>query len=280
MKSSFYFAGLAVILSLMVVAAFFVSSDVTRLATSLILGVSLLAWSVLFSRPQQAQLAAIRETLQAYAIGDRGRRLPAESFGELRAVAAAVNDVGASLSEHDDPNLGPIRSTSRGVQAAATPDRKAPAPVSAVTTAAIDPAEAGVGEVRRLPRLRTPVPTTMLDEAKRQSAIPESVRAQSERPAIAAVHNDTVIDSASRLPEHAPTLTPLPAAKDLERLFLEFQDKRQAAGLDDDGLDFPSFADTVASESERLLAEHQCRAVRFDILVADGDVSLRPRLIR
>ncbi|HEY1097983.1 MAG TPA: MXAN_5187 C-terminal domain-containing protein, partial [Myxococcota bacterium] len=88
-----------------------------------------------------------------------------------------------------------------------------------------------------------------------------------------AVSTDTVI-------EPAPALE-LPTRDELQKLFDEFLREKKAArqieGLD---VDFDAFAETIRSESERLVAEHHCRGVRFEVAVAEGEVSLRPRLIR
>jgi len=73
----------------------------------------------------------------------------------------------------------------------------------------------------------------------------------------------------------------LPGRQELQALFEEFRREKRGAGQGDNGdLDFDAFAETILSESERLVVEHQCRGVRFEVAVADGEVSLRPRLLR
>ena len=73
----------------------------------------------------------------------------------------------------------------------------------------------------------------------------------------------------------------LPGRTELQALFEEFRREKRGAGQGDNGdLDFDAFAETILSESERLVVEHQCRGVRFEVAVADGEVSLRPRLLR
>jgi hypothetical protein len=102
---------------------------------------------------------------------------------------------------------------------------------------------------------------------------------------------DTIIESApepeqpelpvQREPEQLPELPELPSRDELQKLFDEFlREKRAARQLEGLDVDFEAFAETIRSESERLIAEHRCRGVRFEIAVADGEVSLRPRLIR
>jgi hypothetical protein len=105
---------------------------------------------------------------------------------------------------------------------------------------------------------------------------------------------DTIIESApepeqpelpvqpepEQLPE-LPELPELPSRDELQKLFDEFlREKRAARQLEGLDVDFEAFAETIRSESERLIAEHRCRGVRFEIAVAEGEVSLRPRLIR
>lgn len=90
--------------------------------------------------------------------------------------------------------------------------------------------------------------------------------------AVADDGNTTVVEAApSELPTH----------EDLLALFDEFRREKRGAGQSDGvDVDFDAFADTILAESERLVAEHQCRGVRFEVAVAEGEVSLRPRLLR
>jgi hypothetical protein len=73
----------------------------------------------------------------------------------------------------------------------------------------------------------------------------------------------------------------MPSRDELQRLFDEFRREKRAAGQGDSiDVDFDAFAETIIGESERLILEHRCRGVRFEVAVADGEVSLRPRLLR
>ena len=73
----------------------------------------------------------------------------------------------------------------------------------------------------------------------------------------------------------------MPSRDELQRLFDEFRREKRAAGQGDSiDVDFDAFAETIIGESERLIVEHRCRGVRFEVAVADGEVSLRPRLLR
>jgi hypothetical protein len=92
-----------------------------------------------------------------------------------------------------------------------------------------------------------------------------------------------VIEPARPAPVSIPPLTnaQLPGRDELHVLFNEFVQAKKAAGVDDGlDVDFDAFADTIRGESERLIVEHACRGVRFEVAVAEGEVSLRPRLVR
>jgi hypothetical protein len=71
-----------------------------------------------------------------------------------------------------------------------------------------------------------------------------------------------------------------PDTDELRALFQEFVKEKKAAGGGDVDVDFDAFAETIRSECDRLIAEHKCRGVRFEVAVAEGEVSLRPRLLR
>ena len=72
----------------------------------------------------------------------------------------------------------------------------------------------------------------------------------------------------------------LPSRQELKTLFDTFLVKKQDNDENTDDLDFELFAETLLSESERLITDHQCRGVRFEITVDAGEVSLQPRLMR
>ena len=59
--------------------------------------------------PTVARLDELVEALRAFARGERQTRVNPVDFAGLADVARAVNDVGASMCENDDPNLGPIQ---------------------------------------------------------------------------------------------------------------------------------------------------------------------------
>jgi hypothetical protein len=90
--------------------------------------------------------------------------------------------------------------------------------------------------------------------------------------------NDTVIDDAPASEGEPPSEARLPDDEELRGLYQEFV--TQKGGQEDTDFPFETFQETIRAEAERLLAAHQCRGVRFEVAVADGEVSLRPRLLR
>jgi hypothetical protein len=350
-------------------------------------------------QPTVSRLDELVEALRAFARGERHTRVHPADFAGLADVARAVNDVGASLCENDDPNLGPVQRKVRE-KAPARPPSEEPRP-SATQPERVGPPRTPprrppiiegdeVGEVRKRQRPRetaptsptqasstatstaapttpttptapTPPPATPSAPASTPSAIdvvvdsqvgpaettppttppqpivePEGVaeprvsrknRRKAKRaasmaaslkpssssslphPAIGA-DDDDVTDTGGQTisasgsgegqPEAAPEIASpapstegpatviepaaspaLPSRDELQRLFDEFRREKRAAGQGDSiDVDFDAFADTILGESERLVAEHRCRGVRFEVAVADGEVSLRPRLLR
>jgi hypothetical protein len=328
----------------------------------MIVALGVCVWVVL--SPTMARVADLVEALRALARGDRHTRVNPADFAGLSEVARAVNDVGASLCENDDPNLGPIKKAPRAVPVR-KPGSDSPRPSQSVLRRATleDIADApGVGEVRPskkpmvLPTttvaaveplapvvpavpaappvvraeavVREPEPTPAVDVRSDDSVIPVDVtdaprivvdgdvseprpsrkalkkakkaaRAQeSSAPLAVAQPTTTALPSEPAPAASEPNVEPnvsssidtiiepalepeLPNREELQQLFDEFlREKRAAQQLEGLDVDFDAFAETIRSESERLVAEHRCRGVRFEIAVAEGEVSLRPRLIR
>jgi hypothetical protein len=356
--------------------------------------------------PTVSRLAELIEALHAFARGERHTRVNPADFAGLADVARAVNDVGASLCENDDPNLGPVQKKTRDkpirrpgsdtprpsstlAAAVPRPSSSSPSKPAAVASPPASPTPSGVGrtpiiegdgvgEVRRRGRADpapapaappTPMPVAAPATSAAESVVPSEAetvppvaisaiegvseprtsrknrrknrRAQTQRPtstdklddkadenvdesvddgddslnsedvgaAIAAASaapaddNDAVSSSADAAADSAvadsavadsavadaddnatvieAAPSELPSREDLMALFDEFRREKRGAGQSDGvDVDFDAFADTILAESERLIAEHQCRGVRFEVAVAEGEVSLRPRLLR
>ena len=353
-----------------------------------IVALAVTVWVLL--APTVARLDDVVKALQAFALGDRGTRFNAVDFAGFADIARAVNEVGASMQQNDDPNLGPVQRRSRE-KVARRPGSDEPRPSSAASgpvrrpTSLEEVADApGVGEVRRhRPASATPPPKAA------NPSPPPPPSASSAKASLGGVYVDIAVDSvvepapselpapiisgegvseprvsrkqkrmarkaaatSSTLPtsvstpptvlgfddapqrpivadgdfhdecsdtgasdsgggrdgtdsdEHLviaavaaappahvdgqPTIiessppVEMPGRQELQALFEEFRREKRGAGHGDNGdLDFDAFAETILSETGRLVAEHQCRGVRFEVAVADGEVSLRPRLLR
>lgn len=199
-------------------------------------------------------------------------------------VPRADATASANVSEH--PEIGQVRVRKK--------EPKEPAPPTTTTTTT-EPAPKPLigGEEVSEPRPRkkvveeTPAPATeKAPEAKPEPATApkpepktEPAPAVEEKAAAAAEEeeedddggNDTVIEAAE--PQ-------LPSRLELQQLFSEFVKEKKAAGHDDVDVDFDAFQETILGECERLLQEHGCKGVRFEVAVGEGEVSLRPRLLR
>lgn len=322
---------------------------------------------VAFTRTPAQRVDELQEALRELTRGVRSRRLNPKLFGDLEPIARAYNDVAAFMSEHDDPNLGPVRTAPR--YSAPTPDATARAdaehsyhpelgpvrvvdpPVGAEADASskngrsssheakaqpADPPAPAAPEAPSAPRKRrskknrrgpaeSAVPDAALSQAPRErppaDQVPASTEAMAtslpiaqhepeERPAYLAIEdeavepsptNDTTIDElppeedapeaedapgpvANGAPETAKPSASVEAAlsgeAEIRHLFDSFvAAKRRHEELTDD-LDYEAFADTVREEREHLRSMHQCKDVRFEVTIEDGEVSLLPRLLR
>ncbi len=313
-----------------------------RLLIDVLLLAALAATVFVVTRNPLERREELLDAMRALARGSRDRRLDYESFGDLEDIARTYNEVAAALTEHEDPNLGPIKTKRRQERPAwmeteggGHPDlgevrviskkQKAAQAIDAEERAAKARAKAKVAaeppepEPEPEPEVRVGEPQARAKpsgKAKRRA--PEPARATPEPPAAderdddgaeesaaaladAAADNDTAIDgllSRSSGPdeEPAPDEPAAPEAGelhlddgeqeralppfDMRALFREFVDAKRAHDEDTDDLEYDAFAETLEDEMARLLEAHACRAVRFEVRVQDGEVSLLPRLLR
>ena len=102
---------------------------------------------------------------------------------------------------------------------------------------------------------------------------------------MAAPTNDTAVDGPRAASDpggngsEAP-VSVMPTRAELEALFSEFVTAKKGRDESVSDLDLEAFAQTIQGECERLLQAHACKGVRFEVTEQDGEVSLRPRLIR
>jgi hypothetical protein len=354
--------------ALAAIAGFFLGGPPTRILVDAGLAVALAVIVGLMLSPTVARTEALVEALRALARGDKHQRVSPDDYAGLAEVARAMNEVAASLTEGEDPNLGPVKSTPRPRRRSTDRERERPALVDdgrAVVEPSDDPA---IGPVRVMKK-QEPIPlasgkngeiTKSAAAASISGSSPASPRpsaatasspssspsspsspsssspatssagstppsssgvfasgsdaavTSAERPEIAAPTNDTNIDmrprsdvdssvpsssgssssssgsSGSGLPASSqpsdlsgPIEPPqLPSRGDLEALFQEFVAAKKSHDEAVADLDFEAFAQTIHGECERLVAAHRCRGVRFEVTMQDGEVSLRPRLLR
>lgn len=106
-------AVVAAVLGFVIVNRFAPDAARTRVFVDLGLIALLAGVVVAFTRTPTQRIQELSEALRELTRGIRSRRLAPDQFGDLEPAARAFNDVAAFLSEHDDPNLGPIKSTPR-----------------------------------------------------------------------------------------------------------------------------------------------------------------------
>ncbi len=327
---------------------------------ALMCSLALIVWMTL--SPTVKRVDQMVEALRALARGDRHQRVNADEFAGLADLARGVNEVAASLTEHEDANLGPVHSKPR-VNSRPTHivkpgestelgqvrvhKRTEPLPiVERPRTRPLEPApDDGPHDHPRADATRAVTSTTATrapsdpprvtseaprssSEAPRSSSEPPRVPSEppraralsadailsgdvgeprvlsrpnpilappagteasgpvvSGRPASAAPTNDTAVDGPGAASDpgsngsEAP-VSVMPTRAELEALFAEFVTAKKGRDESVSDLDLEAFAQTIQGECERLVQAHACKGVRFEVTEQDGEVSLRPRLIR
>lgn len=311
---------------------FFLHGPPSRLLIDAGLAVALAIVISFTMSPTLARVDALVEALRALARGEKHQRVNPDDFAGLADVARALNEVAASLTESDDPNLGPVRSTPRtlptthkvrrpardvaGPEISEHPDigpvrvmKKTEPKTGPKTEPKTEPKpDAGSSAARSQPPVNGSARGASTSSPPRageagNGAAPSSAppatasepprpsRDGSARPEEAAPSNDTAIDDAPRggAPSGEPSgeenageaeVAKIPSRGELEALFQEFVARKKSKDESVVDLDLDAFAQTIEGECERLIAAHQCKGVRFEVAEVDGEVSLRPRLLR
>ncbi len=114
---------------------------------------------------------------------------------------------------------------------------------------------------------------TILEPAPPQEEEP------SEATATAPGEEQTSTADASEAPA-ADNARIYPTRSELRELFDAFVAQKKEVDADVSDLEFESFADTLEDESRRLVEDHKCRGIRFEITIDSGEVSLLPHLLR
>jgi hypothetical protein len=178
---------------------------------------------------------------------------------------------------HDAPTVAPatVGAPTEVGDAKATDDTHVDAPVIDEAVEAAEAAE-NVGAGATVPD--TPavdLPSSPPGSAASEEAAEEAPEEDVSDDASAA--GDAADDGAA--PEEGQNATP-PQDDPLEALFDAYISAKKEHGEPYDDLELTTFVATIRDESERLRESHQCRDVRFEVRVQDGEVSLLPRLLR
>jgi hypothetical protein len=268
--------------ALAAIGGYFLADPQSRLLVDAGLAVALAVIVAVMLSPTVARTESLVDALRALARGDRHQRVDANQFAGLAEVARATNEVAASLTEGEDSNIGPIKSTPRPGRSARKearlPSSKTSGhpeigPVRVVKkangeAAKNNPFANAKTRVLSLPPVEPPAPA--------EGGVPE----EAARPTVAAATNDTNVDEAPRSDLRESDPPQVPSRVELEALFHEFVATKKSHGEPVADLDVDAFAQTIQGECERLIGAHRCRGVRFDVTMQDGEVSLRPRLLR
>ena len=86
-----------------------------------------------------------------------------------------------------------------------------------------------------------------------------------------------------RVPSNPPARSAQPVAYDEEHyrvVYNDFVASKARLGEQVDNITYEGFRSKLRSSEEALINRHGCRAVRFQVLVKDNTVSLRPQLVR
>lgn len=231
-----------------------------------------------------------------------------------------VDDPRAIVEMSDHPEIGPVRvmkkqepiplapgkngdATTKGAAVAAASaastasasvaakkEERAEASMSASMSASTSSAPSS-GVFAAMPESGS-TPVSSVSSVSNVSNVSKDAKAGAERPTTAAATNDTNVDAAPRSDigpatssssgasaSDAPMAT-VPSRAELEALFQEFVAAKKSHDEAVADLDFDAFAQTIQGECERLISAHRCRGVRFEVTMQDGEVSLRPRLLR
>lgn len=292
--------------------AAFVLWQVNRVAPNLVLSLGVafalvfmlsLGAIYFFTRTPMARIEKIGEALRLLSTGRRDQRLETAEFGELRPLASAYNALASSLSDRDDPNLGPVRVTKKlpyqkscdendvgavrkmkSHEAEIKPRQEKIEPEK-VSKSPFNEPKAETPSTRERPKAkeeakqsdepfdgddftreeqkRSEAPT-VVSTPPRENAEGKKPRAKRRRKKRKKNSNDTIIER-SGLSED-----------DIRVLFAQF-----AGALgDEDAPEFGEFAKALREQHDDIVQTHGCKSVRFEVTVVEGNVSLLPRLIR
>jgi len=170
-------------------------------------------------------------------------------------------DIDEAVAHSHHPELGPVESV---IHAQGDEEVEEPKPEGEKDEEAVDNPPSETHE-------QAPRPLEPMEEPKQPGLVevpepPESLQAK----------NDA--DESSQ-PEHRSHITEVPHnVQDLRALYQEYCKALELKARPT--IEWEEFKGTIEDSTSALKAKHQCDGVRFDVVVSDADVALRPHLVR
>lgn len=215
---------------------------------------------------------------------------PAETSADLPAAVSRANDVaraddtgglpanddGAPRHQSDDGAGDEPLDAKRATPSEAADQHPVTAPDGAPVRSEDRDGEEPMAPLAAANLQSQAVPAAPTDE-QRDGSVRDSAPART---------NDTSVDhhvgamSDAEAAASAESAVGFPSRAEIEALYRDFMASKRNKDEAVADLDLDAFAETISSECKRLLAAHQCKGVRFELAEVDGEVSLRPRLIR
>ncbi|MBM3887112.1 hypothetical protein FJ364_04215 [Candidatus Dependentiae bacterium] len=228
------------------------------------LGVLIALLSACMTLPKTPELRTdeVADAIRDLARGHYDRRLNSQEFEELNPIVQAFNELAGTLADSGDPNINRLRYqyvrkqdpeiAEKTIQHSHHPELGLVEVITRYETA-LDPQEEKVSMV----------PTPVFAE---HSQVPEAVSMVPE------FHSDHL--------QPALNLSEVPAIQksEFEELYDHFCDAHREQNKDP--IDFEEFKTTIDKAKKDLLAAHQCKGIRFEVVLEGSEIALRPRLIR
>lgn len=204
--------------------------------------IALMSACLTLPKPKELRTEEVVDGLRDLARGRYDKRLSQTDFAELEPIAQAFNELAGTLSDSADPGISHLR-----YQYVRKTEVK-PRPLVINENHSHHPE---LGPVETVAAMSPEGATSLIPEAN-----------QEIRPA------QTISD----LP------TPLPAMCDISDLYDLFSNAHKDQNREP--IDFDTFKATIDKARDDLMSAHQCRSIRFEVVLESGEVALRPRLVR
>jgi hypothetical protein len=221
--------------------------------------VALMSACMTLPKPKELRVEEVVDSIRDLARGRYDKRLSQSDFAELEPIAQAFNELAGTLSDSADPGISSLRyQYVRKVEVA-------PRPVVINENHSHHPE---LGPVQ-------PVQLQKQAALEQESLFPVA----SQSPELTPSHDVAAPQEVQEAPKVSPDApTPLPAMSDVYDLYDLFCDAHKQNQRDP--IDFDTFRSTIDKARDDLMAAHQCRSIRFEVVLESGEVALRPRLVR